>query len=228
MSVIKLSNRLSTAASYVRSGAFVADIGTDHAYLPIQLVLSGKAIGAVASDINVGPINKAQENIEKYGLTDKIHTNISDGLDGIDKYSPTDILICGMGGELISKILNSSQYIKNENIRLILQPMTSVYELRKYLSNGFSTIAESVVCEDDKIYQIICVQYDGKVHRYTEAELELGKINIMNKTSEFLVLLDATIGKKQKKLKGLRLGGYDTQDIEKEIYELEKIKNDIL
>lgn len=227
MSDIKLSKRLSTAASYVRSGAFVADIGTDHAYLPIHLVLSNRVNGALASDINKGPILKAKEHIEKYGLSDKIFTQIASGLDGIEKYEPTDIVICGMGGELIAEILDKSDYVKNSRIRLILQPMTSAFELREYLSNGFSTIAENIVCEDGKIYQVICAEYDGQIHSYTKAELELGKKNIENRTVEFSELLNATILKKQKKLRGLSVGGYETNHIEKEICELERIKNDL-
>jgi tRNA (adenine22-N1)-methyltransferase len=227
MSEIKLSKRLSTAASYVRSGAFVADIGTDHAYLPIYLVSNGIAAQALASDVNEGPILKAKENISKYGLKNKIYTEIADGLDKIERYNPTDIVICGMGGELIAKILNASDYVKNKNVRLILQPMTSVFELREYLSNEFSTVAENVVCEDNKIYQIICVEYDGIKHEYTSAELELGKLNIINKSSEFSVLLNSTIDKKLKRLNGLKIGGYDTSEIEAEILELEKIKNEI-
>lgn len=228
MSDIKLSKRLSTAASYVRSGAFVADIGTDHAYLPIYLVSSGIVSGALASDVNEGPIQKAKENIAKYGLCDKINTEIANGLDGIEKYAPTDIMICGMGGELIAKILEASSYVKNSGIRLILQPMTSVYELREYLANGFSTIAENVACEDGKIYQILCVQYDGKEHSYTKAELELGKLNIEKPSKEFLELVNLVISKKRKRFLGLSAGQNDTSEIEEEMYELEKIKNDVL
>lgn len=227
MNDLKLSKRLSTAASYVRSGAFVADIGTDHAYLPIYLVLNGVASFALASDINEGPILKARENIDKYGLNDKIYTEIANGLNNIEKYKPTDIVICGMGGELIAKILDASAYIKNENIRLILQPMTSVYELREYLSNGFSTIAENIVCEEDKLYQIICVKYDGIKHVYSSSELELGQLNIKTRSKEFFSLLDLTINKKKKRLNGLKLGGHDTLEVEAEILELEKLKNDI-
>ena len=227
MSDIKLSKRLSTAASLVRSGAFVADIGTDHAYLPIYLVQQGIAIGALASDVNQGPINTAQENIKKYGLEDKIFTQIANGLDGVDRYSPSDIMICGMGGELIASIIEASEYAKSREIRLILQPMTSVKELREYLSNGFSVINEKIVCEDGKIYQIICAIYDGATHRYTDAELELGKINIFQKDAGYSELLDSVIVKKEKKLNGLRLGGHETSDVEKDLLELEKLKNDL-
>ncbi len=228
MSNIKLSKRLSTAASYVRSGAFVADIGTDHAYLPIYLVSSGIARGALASDVNEGPILKAKENIAKYGQEKKVFTQIANGLDGVEAYSPTDILICGMGGELIAKIIEASSYVKNPGIRLILQPMTSVFELREYLSQGFFTVAENIICEDGKIYQIICVEYDGQPHNYTKIELELGKKNIESKSTEYEALLNSAIAKKRKKLDGLRCGGYDTYETENELKELEKLKNDLL
>ena len=228
MSELKLSKRLSTAASYVRSGAFVADIGTDHAYLPIYLVKQGKVKGALASDINEGPILKARENIAKYGLDEYIQTKVADGLDDIECFAPTDIVICGMGGELISRIISDSEYVKKDGVRLILQPMTMVAELRRFLSNGFSTVAENVVCEDGKIYQVMCVEYDGMVHTYSNLELELGKLNIKEKTTEYAKLLDAITAKKEKKYLGLKNGGYDTTQVVKELKELEKMKNDLL
>lgn len=228
MREIKLSNRLRTAASYVRSGAFVADIGTDHAYLPIYLVTSGTAKRALASDINEGPILKARENISRYGLNDRISTQIAAGLDGIEKIAPTDIVICGMGGELIARILDASSYVKKEGIRLVLQPMTCAMKLREYLQNGYSIVDESIVCEDGKIYQIICAEYDGKEHTYSKIELELGQINIMKKSSGYKELLFSTIAKKEKKLNGLRIGGQDTTDIEEEFKELERLKNEIV
>ena len=224
MSEFKISKRLCTAASYVRDGAVVADIGTDHAYLPIYLALNGRIKRAYASDINIGPIMRANENIEKYGLKDIITTEVVGGLDNIENVTPDDIVICGMGGELIVKILDNSPYIRQKNVRLILQPMTHIKEVREYLSNGFSTIVENVVFEDEKIYQVLCLQYDGAFHPLTEIEKELGKINIKNKSEEFMLLLNSTIAKKQKRLEGLSLGGYDTREIEEEIKELEKLK----
>lgn len=230
--MFKISKRLCTAASYVRDGAVVADIGTDHAYLPIYLALENKIKKAIASDINEGPIAKARENIHKYDLEDIIDTCVADGLNDIEKYEPTDILICGMGGELISQIIDKSPYTKIQGIRLVLQPMTSVKELREYLQNGFSTIAEKIVFEDEKLYQIICVEYDGIKREYNNAELELGIKNIENGGKLFDMLLFSLIAKKEKKLKGLIRGGYDTEEIKKEINELKKLikgnSNDIL
>ena len=169
-------------------------------------------------------IKKANENIQKYGLNDKILTEVIPGLDGVEKIAPSDIVICGMGGELIVKILENSQYIRRENVRLILQPMTQVDKVREYLSNGFSTIAEHVVFEDEKVYQILCLQYDGAFHPHTNTELELGKLNIKNNSENFKILLNSTIVKKQKRREGLALGGYDTKEIDDEIKELEKLR----
>ena len=224
MNDFKISKRLCTAASYVRNGAVVTDIGTDHAYLPIYLVLNGKVDRAYASDINEGPIQRANENIQKYDLQDKIKTEVIPGLDGIEKISPNDIVICGMGGELIVKILENSTYIRQKNVRLILQPMTQVEKVREYVSNGFSTIAENVVFEDEKVYQVLCLQYDGAFHEHTKIELELGKLNIKNNSEEFKILLNLTIAKKEKRRDGLAYGGYDTKEIDEEIKELRKLR----
>ncbi len=222
MNEIKLSKRLSAAAMLVRNGADFADIGTDHAYLPIFLLQNGKINRAYASDINVGPIENANENLTKYGLCSKVVTKVANGLDGIEEFAPTDIAICGMGGELIIKILESAPYVRQNHVRLILQPMTHVELLREYLQNGFYTVAENVVCEDEKIYQVLCLQYDGGFHPLTREELELGKLNIENRGDEFQKLLFSAIAKHQKRVDGMKLGGQDTTELEKYI---EKLRN---
>lgn len=218
---IILSKRLSTAASFVRSGAVCADIGTDHSYVPIHLVLSGIVKKAIASDVNEGPTLIAKENVKKYGLDDKIIVRTANGLDGIEEYKPTDILICGMGGELISEILNRSEYVKNNEVRLILQPMTAIKELREYLSHGYKITDETLVFDADKLYQVICAEYDGIEHIYTDIELELGKINIEKREELFSMLVKNTLKKRRKRFEGLKVGGYQTDDLEKEISELE-------
>ena len=223
MKQLKLSDRLSTATHYVRDGAIVADIGTDHAYIPIFLTLEGRVKHAIASDINEGPILRARENILEYGLEGKITTRISNGLNGIEQYEPTDILICGMGGELIADIIDACEYVKKSNIRLILQPMTSIYELRSYLKNGFLTIDENIVYEDGKFYQIICVEYDGITRSYSDAELELGSMNIKKREPVFLENLKFLIEKKRKIMQGIKKGGGNTEKIEKNIKELEML-----
>jgi len=222
----KISKRLCTAAQYVRSGAIVADIGTDHAYLPIYLAQEKKITRAIASDINVGPLNSAKENIRKNGLDSVITTYLTDGLSGIEKFEPTDIIICGMGGELIARIIENAPFVRNGKIRLILQPMTMIRELRSYLSNGFLTVAENAVFEDGKLYQIICVEYDGKQHNLTPAQLEIGAENLKTGGEVVEMLLKSVINKKEKKLSGQRLGGQDTTEVEAELAELYEIKKD--
>ena len=224
MKELTISKRLSTAASYVRDGAVIADIGTDHAYIPIYLTQIGKASKAIATDINEGPILRAKENISAFGYQDKIEAYIADGLDSIADKSPNDIFICGMGGELIAEIIDKCEYVKNKDISLILQPMTSILELRTYLKKGFLIYDEDVVFEDGKYYQIICARYDGKNHRYNEVELEIGKINIKKRTGTFLNMLDFLISKKKKIKQGLEKGACDTGEISRLIEKLEALK----
>ncbi|MBQ7411335.1 MAG: SAM-dependent methyltransferase [Clostridia bacterium] len=223
MRQLKLSKRLGTAAQFVRDGAVVADVGTDHAYIPIYLVQSGKTARAIATDINEGPLARANDNIASYGLEDKIITYIANGLDGIEAYAPDDVIICGMGGELIADIIDKSNYVRSSDKNLILQPMTTALELREYLKNGFEITDEAVVYEDGKYYQIICACYDGQAHEYSKIELELGKINIKKREAVFLKMLDFCIAKKKKIRDGLLKGDCDTAEIEKEIEEMEKL-----
>lgn len=176
-----LDARLLAAAKFVREGAYACDIGTDHAYLPVYLVLIGRASRALASDINKGPVMRAKESVAKYGVNDKIDVVLSDGLRGAEGYPVTDIIIAGMGGELIASILEDAKWVKNEKYRLILQPMTHAEILRKYLAdNGFSIIDEDMVKDtgNNKIYQIICAEFTGRTEDYTTDELYLGRYNI--------------------------------------------------
>ncbi len=223
MSGFKLSKRLSAAASFVRDGAVCADIGTDHAYLPIHLVSRGIASSSIASDINEGPIAIARENIKKYGLEDRIHARVADGLDGISEYKPDHILICGMGGELIARIIDASSYVKENKVKLILQPMTSIKELRSYLSCGFRIYDEAVVFDSSKYYQLICAEYDGVYRTYSDIELEVGKINIEKRDPIFLELVKHLLLKKQRVYDGLKRGECDTSSAEREIKELEAL-----
>ena len=178
-----LDERLLAAASMVRKGKRFADIGSDHAYLPIYLSMSGKVECALASDINKGPVAAAVENIAAYGVKDKVTAILSDGLLGAKDFCPEDIAILGMGGELIVSIIDKAEWVKDKNIRLILQPMTHAHTLAKYLlDNGFSIVDERICAtsstRSDRIYRVICAEYSGNTEALSDAEYLVGKINI--------------------------------------------------
>ncbi len=177
-----LDRRLGAAAAFVPNGARLADIGSDHAYLPISLCLDGKIDCALASDINEGPVMAAVTNIKKNGLLGKIEAIRADGLSGAREFAPDCITVLGMGGELIVSILDAAPWIKDEKITLILQPMTHPEILSRYLlSNGFEITDEVIVQDgtrDDRIYRVIAARYCGRAREIVEVEALVGKINI--------------------------------------------------
>lgn len=205
-----LDARLSCAAALVRGGR-LADVGTDHGYLPVSLLLDGKIKYAVASDINRGPLESARQTVAKHGLSDKVDLVLTDGLCGIEPYAPDDIAILGMGGELIASIIEAAEWVKNSKYRLILQPMTKRAELREYLlTHGFFIEDELVAEADGRIYQTICASYTGENTEYTLAELQLGRHNIQRGdalTAKYAARLEATY---MTRIKGKQTAGADS------------------
>ncbi len=217
----KLSQRLTAAADMVRTGAVVADVGTDHAYVPIALCLSGRAIRAIASDVNEGPLARARENIRAWGLEDRIETRLCDGLDGLAPYHPTDILILGMGGELIARILSDATFVKDGAIRLILQPMTHPEVVRAYLAqNGFTVVGERLI-KEEKIYQILCAEYTGAHEDYTPLEQLVGKQNLARRDALAHELCDRWRSVFETRLRGKRTVGGDTSEEEQILAEIQ-------
>lgn len=208
---IIIDSRMECIANCVRQGAVVADIGTDHGKLPIYLIQTDRVKRAVAADINEMPLQKARDNIEKYGLTEYIDTYLTDGLKGIERFSPTDVVIAGMGGELIEQIL-SEQTIEKNGKKYILQPMTKEESLREYLcENGYAVVDEFIV-KENKVYQIICAEYTGQKTEMTAAEYLLGRINIQKKGICFFELLEKVIKRTETKLSGRQKAGLDVKD----------------
>ena len=135
---MKLDSRLMAIANLVRENKVFADIGTDHAYLPVYLVENGKIQKAIAADLRVGPLENARDAVVSYGFTEQIELRLSDGLDNFKDNEVEEIAVAGMGGLLISQFIERTEWLKNEDIHLILQPMTHIEELRKTLfDNGF-------------------------------------------------------------------------------------------
>ena len=208
---IKLTPRLMTAVPYVRGGRLVADIGTDHAYLPIYLceqrrltpvtAKNGETLCAIAADINRGPVERADQHIAEARLTQYIKTLQTDGLTGLDAFDPADIIIFGMGGELIASILAAAPWAGGAGKRLILQPMTHAEKLRDYLlSAGFAIIGETLSREGDRIYQTICAEPapEGYVPpTLSPAELAVGqaayRVTDPEQKSLYAALIDKTL-----------------------------------
>ena len=208
-----LDDRLRTAASYVRDGGVVCDIGTDHAYIPIWLLLKGICARAVASDINKGPLDRAKQHAAEYGVADRIAFYLSDGLDTVEpeKNRVTDICICGMGGELTASILARGVYTRKKDIQLILQPMSSAYELRQFCTAHGYTITDEKLCEaNGKIYSCLSVYYTNTEIAYTEAELLLGRHNIQKREPLFGEYVGRHLAALERKIYGRRAGGLDT------------------
>ena len=163
MSILKPHGRLSLCADYVREGSRLADIGTDHGYLPIALCQSGKIPSALACDINPLPLQSAQENIARFGLSKKIQTRLSDGLKEVSPDEVDDVVIAGMGGELIRDILTAAPWVMDESKHLVLQPMTRHDDLVKWLvENGFAIEQQAAVLDDGKYYTVISARFSGK------------------------------------------------------------------
>ncbi len=166
----KLDARLAMAAEFVRPDAVFADIGTDHAYLPIALLQRGVIRRAVAADIAKAPLETARAHLDACAAIDptlyeKIDLVLTDGLAGLDSYTPriTDIAICGMGGELIARILSDAPFVFHPDIRLILQPMTMQPYLRTWLFGACFEIETERLCktQNGKLYSVICCHYTG-------------------------------------------------------------------
>lgn len=161
--LLKPDGRLSLCAEMVRRGSRLADIGTDHGYLPIALCMSGKIPSALACDINPLPLRSAQENITRFELSDNIQTRLSDGLKEVRPDEVDDVVIAGMGGELIRDILAAAPWVKDAEKNLVLQPMTHHDDLIRWLyANGFALTRQKAVYDEGKYYTVIAARYTGE------------------------------------------------------------------
>lgn len=194
---MKLSKRLQTIADFVKKGAVVADIGTDHAHIPIYLIKNNIISKAYACDINKGPLEKAEENINYYGVKN-IELRLSNGLEKLKTGEADTLIIAGMGGELITDILERGRIFFDAERKLILSPHTKTDEVRKYLlSNGFEITKEDMCIDEGKFYTVMEAVYIGKTFSYTNGELLFGKYLIDNKNP---VLFEYLKKEKQKYL----------------------------
>ncbi|MGN1041601.1 MAG: class I SAM-dependent methyltransferase [Acutalibacteraceae bacterium] len=174
---LKISNRLFECANMVSQGAAIADIGTDHAYIPIWLAQNSRISSALACDIRTGPLEIAKKNIEKHNLSNIIETRISDGLKSVLENEATEIIIAGMGGNIISKILSECTWENKSQKIFIIQPMKYEERLREYLAeNGYSILHENAVICCKKIYTTMKVIFSGEKQKIKAYQKYIGKL----------------------------------------------------
>ena len=172
-----LDARLTSAAELVRQGAVFADIGTDHAHLPIFLLEGGRIERAILSDVNEGPLAAALANVGEHGLAGRVELVLTDGAAALAGKGITDYAVCGMGGELIARIVSDAPNMKEAGVRLILQPMTRQAVLRTELARlGFSILEEKYSYADGKYYVCMLAEYSGEQGVVDPVSAELGLI----------------------------------------------------
>lgn len=177
--LFSLDERLKMCASLVRKSARLVDVGSDHAYLPVWLLNQGKISFAIASDINEKPLENGRLTAEKYGA-ENIKFRLGSGLDAIDKSDNiTDVVIAGMGGEVISEIILKSPLTRNENLNIILQPMTKSGELISFLyENGFEIYKQKCVISKGKCYTVMAVRYTSQKIEISDIFPYTGKLDL--------------------------------------------------
>lgn len=170
-----LSPRLQAVAELVPEGTRLADVGTDHGRLPVWLVEHSKVSSAVASDLRPGPLGRAKELAQRWEVSDKISFRLCDGLSGISPTEAETVVITGMGGETIAQILHDARWTKEDGHSYILQAMSGMDGLRRYLSgNGFSILRENLVEEGDTLYVVLLAR-PGEMKPLTEGEIWVGR-----------------------------------------------------
>ena len=229
---MKLTDRLLKIASLVTEGKRVADIGTDHGYIPVYLLNQGKVPYAILADVNKGPLENARGEVRHNKLLDKVDLRLGYGIEVLEKGEVDEVIIAGMGGILISELLEAKLEVAHSVDKLILQPMQAQNELRKYLlNNGFEILDEVLVKEDFRIYEIIIAKYTGKNTVVSDdIYYEVGTKLIENKDPLLNEFIDKKIYMYNSIIK--KIEGKSSEGIEKKIKEskdsiekLEKLKH---
>lgn len=178
MNTEKLSDRLEMVAHFIPVGSKLADIGSDHAYLPCHLVKTGVIPFAIAGEVVVGPFQSALRQVESEGLQHAISVRLGDGLEVLQQGEVDTVSIAGMGGPLITAILERGKDRLSTVHRLVLQPNIAAESIRKWLiDEGWQLIDEEMIKEDGKIYEILVAEKGDSRVPYgdnQEAELFLG------------------------------------------------------
>ena len=197
-----LSLRLERVAAQMPAGARLADIGSDHGYLPVALIQRGVISTAVAGEVALTPFHAAQRTVRDNHLEDRITVRLANGLAAIEPDDGiTAISLCGMGGETIRDILDSGKHHLNGQERLILQPNGGEQPLRQWLmEHHYRIVFEDVLLENRFYYEIIVAERSGPV-TYSAQELYFGPLHLPNRSPAFLAKWQRLLGERQKTLK---------------------------
>lgn len=215
---MELSKRLQAVADLVSDGEVVADIGTDHGYIPIYLVQSKKCSKVYAMDINEGPYLRAKQHIAGYGLSTYIETRLSNGLHALEVGEASAIIIAGMGGGLVTKIMEQDKHLWDSIHEFVLQPQSEIDKVRSFLwMNQWEICEEEIVYEDGKYYPMMRI-IRGSEPEYSVAELRYGRKLIEKKHPVLLRFLEKEIALKEQVLSSLE--GKTGTHIEKRMIDL--------
>ena len=222
---MKLSNRLQLVADFVTKGNILADIGTDHGYIPVYLVMNDYIPRAYAMDIGKGPLERAREHINEYKLVDRIETRLSNGLDKLLKGEADTVLIAGMGGALTVDILHRGKEVLDTVKEVILSPHSEWELVRNYMvEEGYEILREEMIIDAGKYYVVMkWKKGEDKINKdeeYTKEELLYGKLLLKNKD---MVLKEYLLKEKdnyQKILDSLNSYGKDNVDMRRKEIEL--------
>lgn len=221
---ISLTPRLLAVASLVKGGGIIADIGTDHGYLPIYLIQTGKVSGAIAADIGRMPLENARKSVEEYKLEDKIELRLSDGLRALKQTDAREIVFAGMGGTLIAEKLAETGWVKNKSLHFVFQPQSRAEDLRRFLfENGFEICTELSTHEGRRHYITFDAVYTGEIKAFDEADCFIGKLP-HNEDAHKHVSQQAS--RLRKKLDALeKLGNEETDELRKTIEKMQRFLN---
>ena len=180
---MELSKRLQAVADLVSEGLVVADVGTDHGYIPIYLIETKKSPKAFAMDVNKGPLLRAKEHIAEHGLETRIETRLSDGVRALQKGECDCVVVAGMGGALTIKIMEEGKDIFRNLKEFVLQPQSELQKVRAYLcENAYFIAEENMVLDDGKFYPMFRV-INGQSEEYHAIELCYGKLLLEQKNA---------------------------------------------
>ena len=179
--MLKISERLATVAGLIPQGSDFVDIGTDHGYVPIWLLQNGRIRSAIAMDVNKGPLARAKENRDKYGFTDVMDIRLSNGFEKLKPGEGESVLIAGMGGPLMIRIIEEGRTNASSIQTWVLQPQSEIPSVRRYLHEHGFVIVEEIMLKDEGKYYMAMKAIVAEANPWTDLEYLFGKFLLEEK-----------------------------------------------